>query len=66
MNAEDFSSPVFVKRATYIVQEIASIPIRHTGQIDKWLGIFEMSGQRLCHGQTVVPVMVFKLIAARM
>ncbi|TIS18826.1 MAG: DUF982 domain-containing protein, partial [Mesorhizobium sp.] len=25
MNAEDFSSPIFVKRAAYIVQEIASL-----------------------------------------
>ncbi|MFD2051908.1 DUF982 domain-containing protein [Mesorhizobium calcicola] len=25
MNAEDFSSPIFVRRATYIVQEIASL-----------------------------------------
>ncbi|TGT35758.1 DUF982 domain-containing protein [Mesorhizobium sp. M8A.F.Ca.ET.165.01.1.1] len=25
MNAEDFSSPIFVKRAAYIVQEIANV-----------------------------------------
>lgn len=25
MNSEDFSSPIFVKRAAYIVQEIASL-----------------------------------------
>ncbi|BAV52939.1 hypothetical protein MLTONO_p0469 (plasmid) [Mesorhizobium loti] len=25
MNAEDFSSPIFVKRAAYIVQEIATL-----------------------------------------